>query len=129
MESLHTEVTYSLEHIMNSPARIRTFFLASMVFATAAFAGTDINKCVAPDGHVTLTDEVCPAGNDTVPVSFGVQAPLTKMSARTAAMARNTPPSRGLALDVAMLKTARANLQQFDAASQALRSQRLAGLP
>jgi hypothetical protein len=134
---------------MNSQAITRTVFLASMVFATAAFAGTDVNKCIAPGGQVTITDEVCPDGADTVKLVAGMsddsdaapaqtqtqtqaQSPSierysTRFAPRQPKLAR-TAPARGLALDVATLKAARANLQVFDSASQALRSQRLAAL-
>lgn len=124
---------------MNSAAITRTLFLAGMVAASAAFAGADVNKCVAPTGHVTLTDEVCPDGTDTVKLVNGmaegsgitaaptVERYSARLPARPLALARTTP-SRGLALDVATLKAARANLHVFDSASQALRSQRLAGL-
>jgi len=124
---------------MNSQAITRTLFLAGMVAASAAFAGADVNKCIAPTGQVTLTDEACPDGTETVKLvsamagdSGSTPAPSVerysaRLPARPVALAR-TAPSRGLALDVATLKMARANLQVFDAASQALRSQRLAGL-
>lgn len=125
---------------MNSQALIRTIFLAGMVVASAAFAGADVNKCIAPGGHVTLTDEVCPDGTETVKLVAGMSqdgdaapAPTVerysaRMPARAPALSRTATPARGLALDVATLKAARANLQVFDSASQALRSHRLAGL-
>lgn len=125
---------------MNSQAITRTIFLASMVFASSAFAGADINKCTTPTGHVTLTDEVCPDGTDTVkvvsaPDANGAVPPagvvrhmVARMPPRHAALMRTTPPSRGLSLDVATLKAARTNMQIIDSAAQALRSQRLAGL-
>lgn len=126
---------------MNTQAITRTLFLAGMVAASAAFAGADVNKCIAPGGHVTLTDEVCPDGTETIKLVTGMAedsgaapAPTAahygaRLPARPAALARTTAPSRGLALDVATLKAARANLHVIDMASQALRSQRLAGLP
>ena len=136
---------------MYSQAITRTVFLASMVFATAAFAGTDVNKCIAPGGQVTITDEVCPDGADTVKLVAGMSddsdAAPTQTQTQTQAQAQSpsierystrfaprppklarTAPARGLALDVATLKAARANMQVFDSASQALRSQRLAAL-
>lgn len=133
---------------MKSPAT--TLFLAGMVFASAAFAGgTDINKCVAPSGQVTLTDEVCPSGAQVVKVisvaSDADEAPapaqpaasrtgatehytLSRMPSRYAAPQRFTPPSRGLSLDVVTLKVARANMHLVESAAQMARSQRLAGL-
>ena len=130
---------------MTRPAA--TFFLASMVFASAAFAGTDINKCVTSSGQVTLTDEVCPKGAQVVkvisvpsdteqasapqaieraPALEHVSAP--RMASRYAALPRFTPPSRGLSLDVVTLKMARANMHLVESATQMAKSQRLAGL-
>ena len=136
---------------MKCPAT--TFLFAGMVFASAAFAGNDINKCVTASGQVTLTDEVCPSGAqvvkvisapsdaDATPAPTLAQAPqttiraagiehisLARMPSRYAAPQRFTPPSRGLSLDVATLKIARANLHLAEAAVQIARSQRLAGL-
>ncbi len=132
---------------MKSPAT--TIFLASMMFASAAFAGTDINKCVTASGQVTLTDEVCPSGAQVVKVisvpSEADDAPapaqptavrasgteyytMARMPSRFAAPQRFTPPSRGLSLDVATLKVARANMHLVESAAQMARSQRLAGL-
>jgi len=130
---------------MKSPAT--TFFLAGMVFASAAFAGTDINKCVTSSGQVTLTDEVCPEGAQVVKLisvpSDTEQAPapqaaeratavehytVSRIPSRYAAPQRFTPPSRGLSLDVATLKMARANMHLVESAAQMAKSQRLAGL-
>jgi hypothetical protein len=130
---------------MKRPAT--TLFLASMVFASAAFAGTDINKCVTSSGQVTLTDEVCPKGAQVVKVisvpSDTEQAPapqaterapaleqafVPRMASRYAAPPRFTPPSRGLSLDVVTLKMARANMHLVESATQMAKSQRLAGL-
>lgn len=136
---------------MKSPAF--TFLFAGMVFASAAFAGNDINKCVTASGQVTLTDEVCPSGAQVVKV---ISAPsdtdttpaptlahtrqttvraasiehisLARMPSRYAAPQRFTPPSRGLSLDVATLKVARANMHLVESAAQIARSQRFAGL-
>ena len=128
---------------MTRPAT--ALFLASMLIASAAFAGTDINKCVSASGQVTLTDEVCPGDTQSVKVSNGVSdsddgevavAPrivngvehykMAHLPARAGAPLRATPPARGLALDVATLKNARAHLQLVDAAAQ--HAPRLAGL-
>ena len=113
---------------MNSPAATRVLFLAGMVLASAAFAGNDINKCIAPDGQVTLTDAACPGDTETVKVSNGApgieRIAVAPIPPRYTKLMRNTRPSGGLALDVATLKAARANLQLL-----APRSQRLAGLP
>jgi hypothetical protein len=117
---------------------------AMMVCASTAFAGADINKCVTPDGHVTLTDEACPGGEQTVKVVNGQSdadeamgpgragAPrytVARMPPRHAELVRGSAPSRGLSLDANMLKMARARLQLIDLAAQAQRAQRLAGLP
>lgn len=137
---------------MNSQVTTRTLFLAAMVFASSAYA-TDINKCVTASGSVTLTDEACPGGTQTVkvisvpsehasddsgstaatvtaaPVRPGIERfPTQRMPTRYATIVRSPQPQRGLSLDIATLKTARANLASFDSASQAMRSQRLAGL-
>lgn len=132
---------------MKSPATI--FFLAGMVLASAAFAGTDINKCVTSSGQVTLTDEVCPKGAQVVKVisvpsdadQASAPAPqaaerstsvehytVSRIPSRYAAPQRFTPPSRGLSLDVATLKMARANMHLVESAAQMAKSQRLAGL-
>jgi hypothetical protein len=127
---------------MKRPAA--TFFLASMVFASAAFAGTDINKCMTASGQVILTDEACPGGAQTVKVisvaSEADQAPvaeaparptverytLGRMPTRFSGPSRFTPPSRGLSLDVATLKMARANMHMVDSATQMAKAQRIA---
>lgn len=120
----------------------RALFLATMLIAGAAFAGNDVNRCVAPSGLVTLTDEACPADTETVKVSngtddsAGASAParqgiehytLPRMPARHAAPLRTSAPSRGLALDVLTLKMAHDNLQLFSPSRA--RAPRLASLP
>lgn len=140
---------------MNSQLTRRAIFLAGMVFASTAVA-TDINKCVTAAGSVTLTDEVCPGGTQTVkvisvptdtageeavpsvpsvsaasvtPARPGIERyPSQRMPTRYATVVRSQQPQRGLSLDMATLKAARANLASFDIATQAMRSQRLAGL-
>ncbi|MFL6660053.1 MAG: DUF4124 domain-containing protein [Massilia sp.] len=123
----------------------RLLFLVSMACAGAAYAGSDINKCVTPSGEVTLTDAPCADGAQTeklvaagseesnaqiVPVrSRGIEHyTLPRMPARSVAVNPGAPLARGLARDVATLKAARANLVQYDSAAQALRNQRLASL-
>lgn len=131
---------------MNTQATARTLFIACMVFASSAFA-TDINKCVDASGLVTLTDAVCPGGTHASKVISGpsdnidestAAAPVSRptvehyaaqrVPARTAPFARATAPARGLSLDIATLKAARANMLLVDNAAQSTRSQRLAGL-
>ncbi len=134
---------------MNSQATTRAIFLAGMVFASGAFAaGNDIKKCVTETGHVTLTDEVCPSGTQTVKVisapsaaadtrrEVSAAAPavateryaVTRIPARYVTLMKSTTPARGLSLDISTLRAARANMQMFDNATQSLRSQRVAGL-
>lgn len=132
---------------MNHPSSTRTLFLAGMLFASGAFAGTDINKCVSASGNVTLTDEACPSGARTVKVfstaaesdaeQAAADAParpsierytIARMPARYTGTMRSTAPARGLPLDVSTLKAARLNMHLFDNAAQALKSQRVAGL-
>lgn len=123
---------------MNQPATRRILFLAGMFAACTAFAGNDINKCITASGHVTLTDEACPADAATVKVINGVpddegtaargtaeHYAAARMPVRYGAQMRTTEPARGLSLDVATLKAARANMHLFDAAR---RAPRLAGL-
>ena len=133
---------------MNRQASTRAIFLAAMVFASSAFAaGNDIQKCVTDSGHVTLTDEVCPSGSRTVkiisaPAEAGPERVVASATATVATeryavariptryptMMRSAAPARGLALDIATLRSARANMQMFDNASQSLRQQRVAAL-
>lgn len=132
---------------MNRQIAARAILLASVVFASSAFAGsTEIQKCVTETGHVTLTDEACPSGTQTVKVISGpadgdVQAGApqarsvsterfgpARMPARYVTQMKHSAPARGLTLDVSTLRAARANMQMFDNATASLRQQRLAGL-
>lgn len=131
---------------MNRLATTRAIFLAGMVFASGAFAGSDIKKCVTESGHVTLTDDDCPTGSQTVKIigvtsadesSEVASAPravaterytVGRMPARYTTLMKSATPARGLSLDVSTLRAARANLQLFDSATQSLRSQRIAAL-
>ena len=120
--------------------------LAGLIAASAAFAGPDIVKCTDSAGHVTLTDEPCHEGSETVLVPGGAQTPaaedgehplaVTRIAAtervaapRSAVRADNwvkkAMPERMLARDVATLKAARATMQLQD---NAARHTRLAGL-
>lgn len=135
---------------MNRQASTRAIILVGLMFASSAFAGNaDIKKCVTESGHVTLTDAVCPgdtqavkiisapasAEGDTVrqaaaePRSIATErfAP-TRMPSRIATLMKSTAPARGLSLDMATLRAARANMQMVDNATESLRVQRLAGL-
>lgn len=132
---------------MNHQTSTRALFLAGMVFASGAFAGNDINKCVTPTGHVTLTDEACPEGARTVKVISGPATDsedavalepaarpsverytIQRMPSRYATLMRSPQASRGLSLDVSTLKAARMNMQIFDNAAQSLKARRIAGL-
>ncbi len=134
---------------MNRQATTRAIFLAGMVFASGAFAaGSEIRKCVTESGHVTLTDEVCPGGSQTVKVINGPSgddyasdstAPVSRtvaterytvasLPARYTTYMKSSTPARGLSLDVSTLRAARANMRMFEDAAQSLRSQRVAGL-
>jgi hypothetical protein len=132
---------------MNRQLAARALLLASVVFASSAFAGSnDIQKCVTDAGHVTLTDELCPSGTQSVKVISGpgdaeeqADAPRVRtmsterfgparVPARIVAQLKHSAPSRGLTLDVSTLRAARATMQMVDNASASLRQQRLAGL-
>ena len=126
---------------MNSKTSTRALFLAGMMLAASAYAGADINKCVSASGSVTLTDEVCPPGAQTVKlVSAAADSatdetppaasqrtsveryPATRLPARATAQMRNAQPARGLSLDIATLKAARMNMQLVDNAAQSMRT-------
>lgn len=132
---------------MNRTIATRAIFLATMVCASSAFAGnTEIKKCITGSGHVTLTDEVCPTGTQSVKVistpstdtdqaAVGASRPviteryaIARMPTRYVTLMKSSTPARGLSLDVTTLRAARANMQMFDNATQSLRLQRVAGL-
>ena len=133
---------------MNSKTTTRALFLAGMMFAANAYAGADINKCVSASGSVTLTDEACPSGAQSVKLvsasadhAAAEDAPVAaarasveryapaRLPARYATPARAAQPARGLSLDIATLKAARMNMQLVDTAAQSMRTaQRVAGL-
>jgi hypothetical protein len=144
----HHGGTFFRSTVMNHLSSTRALFLASMVFASSAFAGNDINKCVTSSGSVTLTDEACPAGARTIKVISGPAVSedgqdasaetaarptierytLSRLPMRYATVMRTPQPARGLPLDIATLKTARLNMHLFDNAAQSLKSQRIASL-
>jgi hypothetical protein len=90
--------------------------------APAAMAG-DIVKCVAADGHVTLTDQPCASGTSTVPLEQDKAAtPVAQRHVLPAAALRQGAWKRPdlsrpmpLTRDVATLKTARRTLMMLDA--------------
>ncbi len=120
----------------------------SMLFASIPSHAADINKCTSQSGAVTLTDEACPPNTRAVKLVSAPaeaepsEAPIVAPSARVptverfnsgpmplrfSAPMRSPAPARGMSLDIATLKAAKANLHLFD--QSAPRSQRLAGLP
>ena len=126
---------------MTKPATRNALLFASMLCACSAFA-SDINKCTAPDGSVTLTDSVCPGDTQATRIVAGVAdgasqaAPgivaerfsVGRLPPRYVTLAKGAKPQRGLALDVATLRAAKLNLLLLDNAAQVSRSQRLATL-
>lgn len=130
---------------MKQPAATRAILFASILFAGTAYA-SDINKCVTPSGSVTLTDAPCPSGAETVkvistaaqldePNLAPTQAIVTpqrftigRLPPRFTPMGIKMRPARAMALDVATLRAARANLHLLDNAAQSLRAQRLVSL-
>ena len=136
---------------MNRPTIRNSIFIAAILTASAAFAGGDIVKCVDQNGHVTLTENQCSEGVQTVLVAGGSETPAALSSeaapAPAAAPARRVqrivyipeaiqhdslaaslPRAKMLSRDAATLKAARTSMQVMDEASSALRHQRLAGV-
>ena len=135
---------------MNRQIAAGAILIASMVCASSAFAGsTDVKKCISESGQVTLTDEACPSGAQTVKIistpsatggdQYGAESAeprvltaerygAVRIPARAPALSRSAAPARGLSLDVTTLRAARASMQMFDNATQSLRQQRVAGL-
>jgi hypothetical protein len=135
----------------------RALFIAALFATSSAFAGAEVHKCVGSAGKVLLTDEACPADTETVKIIAGpaqaddgivqavttapedvAAAPIAVATAgivqyRMSRYASMTVPRkpRGMALDVAMLKQARANLALQDVAThrtpRALPGPRMAG--
>ena len=126
---------------MTNPASRHAILFASMLCACSAFA-SDINKCTAPDGSVTLTDSVCPGDAQATKVVVGSAdgAPqaaqgivpqrftVGRLPPRYVVLAKSVKPQRGLALDVATLRAAKLNMLLLDNATQVSRSQRMAAL-
>ena len=128
------------------------YFLAGLMAASAAYAGSDIVKCVDPSGHVTLTDEPCrdgaatllvPASDNSAPAAAPEDPPATipavtrvtttERVAATPRVRRDTwvkkaAPDRMLARDVATLKAAYSSMQLMDSNASSARRTRLAGL-
>lgn len=134
---------------MTMQAFSRILVAASLACAASAHA-TEIRKCVASDGQVTLTDEACPAGSRVAkvistpsaeaepalapapaPVAMQPIRPQTadhagwvRMPVRYVNNARIGASARSASLDGETLRAARAHLRLGDA----LRSQRMASL-
>jgi hypothetical protein len=137
---------------MNRPTFRSSIFITAMLAASAAFAGGDIVKCVDQNGKVTLTDNQCNEGVQTVVVAgdapevaaadeaagdtASAPAPrraIQRVAYTPAAIQHDSwtaPKSNGrpLSRDVETLKAARLSMQVMDEASATNRHQRLAGL-
>ncbi len=136
---------------MNRRPLHASLFAAAMLAASSVFAG-DIVKCVDQNGHITLTENQCSEGVQTVLVTGGADAPALLPAeaapVAAAAPARRAvqriaytpevvqhdswapPKARGkmLSRDAETLKAARVSMQVLDEASSSLRHQRLAGV-
>ncbi|HEU4375767.1 MAG TPA: DUF4124 domain-containing protein [Telluria sp.] len=138
---------------MNRQTFRSSIFIATMLAASAAFAGGDIVKCVDQNGKVTLTENLCTDGVQTVLVAGDAPAvaadataaetalPAAPAARRAIQRVAYTPAAiehdnwtapkssaRPLARDVETLKAARISMKVMDEASSASRQQRLAGL-
>jgi hypothetical protein len=131
---------------MRSHSFRHAYLLAAWMAASAAFAGPDIVKCTDAAGHVTLTDEPCREGSQTLLVPGNATTPAGEDGAHplavthivtserviappsalpAAALVRKAGPERMLARDVLTLKAARAAMQLLD---NSARHAHLAGL-
>lgn len=137
---------------MTSRAVRHTILIAGLVLASGTFAGTDVLKCTDPSGHITLTDQPCPASAGQVVLASTPDAPAEAVAANAAdesaapavhgatryqltslppaprlrAGGLVQPPGRALAQDVATLKQARRALLLLDSTMSAARHQGLA---
>jgi hypothetical protein len=68
--SAHNETVQEQERIMKRHA-CHISLIAALLAAPAAWAGSDIVKCVDRGGHVTLTDQPCADGASGVRVATG----------------------------------------------------------
>ncbi|HZV63302.1 MAG TPA: DUF4124 domain-containing protein [Telluria sp.] len=129
---------------MRSHSFRHAYLLAAWMAASAAFAGPDIVKCTDAAGHVTLTDEPCREGSQTLlvpgnatPASADGEHPLAvthivtserviapPSAPRAATLVKKAGPERMLARDVLTLKAARAAMLLDNSARHA----HLAGL-
>lgn len=135
---------------MNRQTFRSSIFITAMLAASAAFAAGDIVKCVDQDGKVTLTENQCSEGIQTVlvtgdapavandaaaadPMAPAARRAIQRVSYAPVAIQHDnwTAPksmARPLARDVETLKAARISMQVLDEASSTSRHQRLAGL-
>lgn len=138
---------------MNRQTFRSSIFITAMLAASAAFAGGDIVKCVDQSGKVTLTENQCNEGVQTVLVTGDAPAvaadaavaettlPAAPAARRAIQRVAYTPAAiqhdswtapkssgRPLARDVETLKAARISMRVLDEASSSSRQQRLAGL-
>lgn len=138
---------------MNRNTFRSSILLTAMLAASAAFANSaDIVKCVDHSGRVTLTDNQCSAGAETVAAAAAepaeaapespaadAQAPATPVARRTTQRVSYAPAQvqhdnwtaprgngRMLARDVETLKAARLSMHVLDQAFASARHQRLA---
>ena len=131
---------------MNRQTFRSSIFITAMLAASAAFAGGDIVKCVDQAGKVTLTENQCgegvqtvlvtgdaPAADTTLPVASAARRAIRRVAYTQAAIQHDSwtaPKSnvRPLARDVETLKAAHISMRVLDEASSTSRHQRLAGL-
>jgi hypothetical protein len=106
----------------------RTVLLASMALGSVALADAPIVKCTDAQGRITLTDAGCPTSSDMeIVLGSNNESPgdahaayssssahSTRRPVRRALMAYRQPVERGLSLDVATLKAAKAAFVVLD---------------
>lgn len=110
---------------MNRHALLSSLFLACMMSAGSALAGTEIVKCIDAGGHVVLTDQPCPVGNELALAPAPAAAPAERRRDPWIKKAAGIAP---MTRDAMTLKAARASMQMLDNASSMLRQQRIAAL-
>lgn len=129
---------------MTSRAVRHTILIAGMMLASGTFAASDVLKCTDSSGHITLTDQPCPASAGQVVLAGSADATADEAAApavqgatryqltslppapRLRATGAAQPPGRALAQDVATLKQARRTLLMLDSTMSAARHQGLA---
>jgi len=123
---------------MTKPHFTHAIVVACMLLAFAGSAAAGILKCTDKAGAVTFTDVPCNADADAAHVSIAIDAAPVKTrvlplagnvsaaeEARVTARANKPAANRGMALDVATLKAARASMVSMDQASALVRQQAL----